>query len=71
MPFIVKQIEEVKPQEVVTADSNIDPFVGFYILLTLVVVYLLRDFLKDMLLFFLKIGVVTIFGFISYTLFLT
>jgi hypothetical protein len=71
MPFIVKQIEEVKPQEVVTADSNIDPFVGFYILLTLVVVYLLRDFLKDMLLFFLKIGVVAIFGFISYTLFLT
>ena len=71
MPFIVKQIEEVKPQEVVTTDSNIDPFVGFYILLTLVVVYLLRDFLKDMLLFFLKIGVVTIFGFISYTLFLT
>lgn len=71
MPFIVKQIEEVKPQEVVTTDSNIDPFVGFYILLTLVVVYLLRDFLKDMLLFFLKIGVVAIFGFISYTLFLT
>ena len=71
MPFIVKQIEEVTPQEVVTTDNNIDPFVGFYILLTLVVVYLLRDFLKDMLLFFLKIGVIVIFGFISYKLFLT
>jgi hypothetical protein len=71
MPFIVKQIEEVNSQEVVTSDSNIDPFVGFYILLTLVVVYLLRDFLKDMLLFFLKIGVIVIFGFISYKLFLT
>jgi hypothetical protein len=70
MPFIVKQTEQPQPQ-VVTQNEPIDPFVGLYVLLALVVAFLFKDFIKDLFIFTIKIGVLAVFGFISYTLFLT
>ncbi len=76
MPFIVKPIEEIKSIEVQPhidkiQNAEIDALSTIYIVSAIVIIYLFRHFLLDLLAFVFKIGIIGVFAFVTYTLFFT
>ena len=76
MPFIVKPIEEIKSIEVQpmidkVESTEVDSLVGFYLLISVLFLYLFRGLFFGLLIFVLKISVLVIFAFLTYSLILT
>jgi hypothetical protein len=77
MPFEVKELIEkvesieVQPQIDKIQNAEIDALASIYIVSAIVVIYLFRHFLLDLLAFVFKIGIIGVFAFITYTLFFT
>jgi len=76
MPFIVKPIEEIKSIEVQpminkVEGTEVDSLVGFYLLISVLFLYLFRGLFFGLLIFALKISVLVIFAFLTYSLILT
>ena len=76
MPFIVKPIEEIKsieiqPQIEKIENVEIDPVIGLYLILFVVVAYFFRGFILGITFFIVKITLLFIFAFLTYSLFFT
>jgi hypothetical protein len=75
MPFIVKPIEEIKSIEVQPhidkiENTQIDSTVGIYLLLAVLVAYLFRGVLFGLTFFIFKLIILSIFVFLTYSLFI-
>ncbi len=76
MPFIVKPIEEIKSIEVQplvdkVENTSIDSTTSLYLLISAIILILFRNLFFGLIFFVIKVSIILLFVFLTYSLFLS